>query len=93
MTTIIGIAGGSGAGKTTLAKALVDSCNGRALLISHDRYYRFMPSGNYDLPEALETDLMIAHLKRLRSGHSVKLPVYDMISNSRKEDVDSVYSD
>ncbi len=91
MTTIIGIAGGSGAGKTTLAKALVDSSNGRALLISHDRYYRFMPCGNYDLPEALETDLMIAHLKRLRSGHSVKLPVYDMISNSRKEDTELVH--
>ncbi|ABW32215.1 zeta toxin family protein [Acaryochloris marina] len=40
---IIGIAGGSGAGKTTLAKALADRCNGRALLISHDRYYRYIP--------------------------------------------------
>lgn len=66
--TIIGISGGSGAGKTTLAKALVTRCNGRALLISHDHYYRYMPCGNYNLPEALETVLMIAHLKGLRSG-------------------------
>ena len=89
--TIIGIAGGSGAGKTTLAKALVDRCNGRALLISHDRYYQFMPCGNYDLPEALEADFMIAHLERLRSGHSADLPVYDMISNSRKEETELVH--
>ncbi|MGR3279621.1 uridine kinase family protein [Acaryochloris marina NIES-2412] len=89
--TIIGIAGGSGAGKTTLAKALVDRCNGRALLISHDRYYQFMPCGNYDLPEALETDFMIAHLERLRSGHSADLPVYDMISNSWKEETELVH--
>lgn len=45
-----------------------------ALLISHDRYYRYMPCGNYDLPEALETDLMIAHLERLRSGVRRQLP-------------------
>lgn len=66
---IIGIAGGSGAGKTTLATTLVARSNVRALLISHDRYYRNMPSGNYDLPEALETDLMIVHLNRLLVGH------------------------
>lgn len=70
--TIIGIAGGSGAGRTTLAKTLVVRCNDRALLISHDRYYRYMPCGNYDLPEALETDLMIVHLNRLRSGYTMK---------------------
>ena len=86
--TIIGIAGGSGSGKTTLANALVDRCNGRALLISHDCYYRYMPCGNYDLPEALDTGLMITHLKRLRSGHSTKLPVYDMITNSRKRETE-----
>lgn len=43
---IIGIAGGSGAGKTTLAKALAAEYNDRALLISHDRYYRYMTCGN-----------------------------------------------
>ena len=86
--TIIGIAGGSGSGKTTLANALVDRCAGSALLISHDRY---MPCGNYDLPEALDTDMMIAHLKRLRSGHSVELPVYDMIGNSRKRETELVH--
>ncbi|QUY45801.1 zeta toxin family protein (plasmid) [Acaryochloris sp. 'Moss Beach'] len=89
--TIIGIAGGSGSGKTTLANALVDRCNGSALIISHDRYYRHMPCGNYDLPEALETDLMIDHLKGLRSDHPAELPVYDMIGNSRKEETELVH--
>ncbi|MGR3279762.1 uridine kinase family protein [Acaryochloris marina NIES-2412] len=90
--TIIGIADGSGSGKTTLANALVHRCNGCALFISHDRYYRYMPCGNYDLPEALDTGLMIDHLKRLRSGHSAELPVYDMISNSRKEETELVHA-
>ncbi|KAI9129822.1 uridine kinase [Acaryochloris sp. CCMEE 5410] len=88
---IIGIAGGSGAGKTTLAQALVVRLSGQALLISHDHYYRYMPCGNYDLPEALETDLMIAHLERLRSGRSVELPIYDMIANSRKAETIQVH--
>lgn len=88
---IIGIAGGSGAGKTTLAKALAAQCNDQALLISHDRYYRYMPCGNYDLPEALETDLMIDHLEELRSGHSVELPVYDMVTNCRKVEGERVH--
>ena len=93
MTTpkIIGIAGGSGAGKTTLAQALVDRMSGQALLISHDRYYCNMPCGNYDLPESLETDLMIAHLERLRSGRSVDLPIYDMVNNSRKVETIQVH--
>lgn len=50
-----------------------------------------MPCGNYDLPEALETDLMIAHLERLRSGRSVELPIYDMIANSRKAETIQVH--
>ncbi|ABW31917.1 uridine kinase family protein [Acaryochloris marina] len=93
MTTpkIIGIAGGSGAGKTTLAQALVDRLSGQALLISHDSYYRYMPCGNYDLPESLDTDMMIAHLERLRSGYSVDLPIYDMIANSRKAETIQVH--
>ena len=74
--------------KPPLANAVVDRWNGRALLISHDRYYRYMPCGNYDLPEALDTDLMIALLKRLRFGHSPELPMYDMITNSRKRETE-----
>ncbi len=80
---IIGISGGSGAGKTTLAKALVHWFDGDALLISYDRYYKPMPSGNYDLPEALDTDLLLEHLKLLCAGQAVELPIYDRINNKR----------
>jgi uridine kinase len=52
---IIGISDGSGAGKTTLAKALTNQLNDRALILNYDRYYCPIPCGNYDLPEALDT--------------------------------------
>ncbi|MGR3279255.1 uridine kinase family protein [Acaryochloris marina NIES-2412] len=84
------MAGGSGSGKTTLANALVDRFHGSALLISHVRYYRYMPCYTYDLPEALDTGLMVAHLKRLRSDQSAESPVYDMITNSRKRKTELV---
>ncbi|QUY45665.1 uridine kinase (plasmid) [Acaryochloris marina S15] len=50
-----------------------------------------MPCGNYDLPEALDTGLMITHLKWLRSSYSAELPVYDMITNSRKRETELVH--
>lgn len=79
---MIGIGGGSGAGKTTLARAIAKWLKGRALLISHDRYYFHMPCGNYDTPEALDTGVMLKHLRGLQSGSPVELPIYDEI-NSR----------
>lgn len=89
-TTIIGISGGSGAGKTTLANALVQHLGNRALLISHDCYYFHMPCGNYDTPEALDTALMLSHLDNLRSGDAVELPIYDMVLNQRKAETERV---
>ena len=80
---IIGISGGSGAGKTTLANALLDHYAGQALVISYDRYYKTMPCGNYDIPEALDTELLLEHLRLLKSGQAVELPIYDRLSNRR----------
>ena len=74
---IIGISGGSGAGKTTLANALLQHYEGEALVISYDRYYKTMPCGNYDIPEALDTELLLEHLRLLKSGQVVNLPIYD----------------
>jgi uridine kinase len=87
---IIGISGGSGAGKTTLANALVNHFNGDALLISYDRFYKHMSCGNYDIPEALDTELLLEHLHLLQSGQVVDLPIYDRFINQRTTSVDWV---
>jgi uridine kinase len=80
---IIGISGGSGAGKTTLASALLQHYQGDAMLISYDRYYKRMECGNYDIPESLDTELLLEHLRLLRSGQAVDLPIYDRFKNQR----------
>ena len=90
-TQIIGIAGGSGSGKTVLADYLHRGLKGRALLISHDWYYRdgshLSPAArlkiNVDHPGALETSLLVSHLKKLKAGSSVDAPRYDYATQSR----------
>ena len=91
---IIGIAGGSGSGKTTLAcrlKALFGEDEVR--LISHDSYYKRhdeLPYEercklNYDHPDGFDTPLMVAHLRELRAGHPVQVPVYDYTIHNRSD--------
>jgi uridine kinase len=88
---IIGIAGGSGSGKTTIAEALVDAIDGVAF-IQHDAYYRHQPHltydqrvrVNYDHPDSLETELLIEHLGALRRGQPIERPVYDFAEHLRK---------
>jgi uridine kinase len=87
---IIGISGGSGAGKTTLANALLQHYQGKAMLISYDRYYKRMECGNYDIPESLDTELLLEHLRSLKSGQSIDLPIYDRFKNQRISAVDWV---
>jgi uridine kinase len=87
---IIGISGGSGAGKTTLANTLLEHYAGEALVISYDRYYKRMECGNYDLPESLDTELLLKHLHLLKSGQGVGLPIYDRINNQRTAAVEWV---
>jgi uridine kinase len=87
---LIGISGGSGAGKTTLAKALLQHSDGDALMISYDRYYKHVPCGNYDIPESLDTELLLEHLQSLKSGQAVNLPIYDRFINQQTEFFDKV---
>jgi uridine kinase len=93
-TLIIGIAGGTGSGKTTIAKALVAGLpRTRTALIQHDSYYRDQPelsyeqrsAVNYDHPSALETELLVHHLDELMAGRTVQTPVYDFATHRRKE--------
>jgi uridine kinase len=97
--TIVGIAGGSGSGKTTVVERLVDRLSaGTAAVIAHDRYYRdqsaIPPAAraalNFDHPDALDTDLLVSHLQSLRAGLPIEAPVYDFARHARLPRVESV---
>jgi uridine kinase len=89
---IIGVAGGSGSGKTTLAESVIGTVGTETVaLIQHDAYYRDLPDlileerakVNYDHPDSLETELLIAHIHQLRAGHAINRPVYDFTIHRR----------
>jgi uridine kinase len=90
----IGIAGGSGSGKTTIAEAVVDQLDGQVSLVQHDAYYRHEPlmsfeqrtQVNYDHPDSLESELLVAHLESLRSGHAIERPVYNFADHLRSDE-------
>ena len=95
---IIGIAGGSGSGKSTFAKRLKNAFPDQVALISCDNYY--LPHDelpleqrahlNYDAPEALEFDLMVRHLEALKNGQSALCPVYDFTRHTRTDAVTEI---
>ncbi len=88
---VIGIAGGTGSGKTTLMKRLVEQFGDVVSVLSHDNYYRRLDhlafedrcKVNYDEPKALETELMTQHLQQLRQGQAIDCPVYDFAEHNR----------
>lgn len=92
---VIGIAGGTGSGKTTLVKALVNRFGDDITVLSHDNYYKRhdeltyeeRSKLNYDHPDAFDTDMMIDHLRRLRQGESIECPTYDYTIHNRAEAV------
>jgi uridine kinase len=89
---VIGVAGGSGSGKTTVVRRIVDSLGGdQVTVLEHDRYYRDRPdlrleeraALNYDHPDSLDTELMVQHVVALRDGHAIEAPVYDFARYAR----------
>ena len=92
---VIGIAGGTGSGKTTLMNNLIDRFGDVVTVISHDNYYRRRDEltyeerclVNYDEPAAFETELMVSHLEALRRGESIDCPVYDFTVHNRSDEV------
>ncbi|MEZ5292093.1 MAG: uridine kinase [Vicinamibacterales bacterium] len=89
---VIGVAGGSGSGKTTVVRRIVDSLGSEQVsVLEHDRYYRDRndlrleerAALNYDHPDALETDLLVQHVLALKGGHPVDAPVYDFARHAR----------
>ena len=91
---VIGIAGGTGSGKTTLMKNLIARFGADVTVLSHDNYYRRHDEMsyeqrcqlNYDEPAALETELMAVHLDRLRHGEAIECPVYDFTLHNRSQE-------
>ena len=92
---VIGIAGGSGSGKTTLMNNIVSRFSEDITVLSHDSYYKRHDDMtyeercqlNYDEPAALETELMVKHLDRLRNGEAIDCPVYDFTVHNRSDEV------
>jgi uridine kinase len=95
---VLGIAGGTASGKTTIATALCEALGDRALLVVHDRYYQSLPEElrlnplgyNFDHPNALETNRLIADIDALCQGGRAKLPIYDFPQHRRSELVEEV---
>jgi len=94
---VVGIAGGTGSGKTTLARAIQSRLSPhRPILLHQDSYYKD-PAGltreqkeqlNYDHPDAFDTPLLVRHLKELKAGRSIQQPLYDFTRHTRKGTVE-----
>ena len=91
---VIGVAGGSGSGKTTVVRRIVESLGpDQVTVLEHDRYYRDRndlrleerAALNYDHPDALETDLLVRHVRDLKAGRAIEVPRYDFTRHARLE--------
>ncbi len=90
---VIGVAGGTGSGKTTLVKALMERFGENITVLSHDNYYKQhneltyeeRTKLNYDHPDAFDTDMMIGHLRLLKQGVAIDCPTYDFTIHNRAE--------
>jgi len=89
---IIGISGGTGSGKTTVANRILESVStDDVAFLQQDSYYRnidqlpldYRQRANFDHPDAIDTDLLVAHLRALKAGHAIDLPVYDFKHDRR----------
>ena len=92
---IIGICGGTGSGKTTVANRILETVSAdECVFIQQDLYYRnlkdmpldYRNAANFDHPEALDNDLLVNHLKKLNAGEPVELPIYDFRTHTRLPD-------
>ena len=91
---VIGIAGGTGSGKTTLTRKLIARFGDDVSVVYHDNYYKKhtgltyeeRAALNYDHPDSFDTELMVADLKRLMAGEAILCPVYDYTIHNRSED-------
>ncbi len=98
MSKLIAITGGSGAGKTTIARALARQLGASAVVVAEDDYYRCATSfpnfdagvHNFDEPGAKEHPLLVEHLRLAKSGAAFDKPVYDLVTHRRKTEVERI---
>ena len=98
-TILIGIAGGTGSGKTTLTRHLKEHFGEDVTVIGHDSYYKRQVGKsyeerakvNYDHPSAFDTELLIEHLRELKAGHPVECPVYSYKDHNRTDETVTIY--
>ena len=96
---IIGIAGGTGSGKTTLTRHLKEHFGPDVTVIGHDSYYKRQEGKtyeerarqNYDHPDAFDTDLLAEHLRELKAGRSIRCPVYSYVDHNRTDETVEIF--
>ncbi len=90
----MGIAGGTGSGKSTITRLIAERFEGKIAVMRHDDYYKRQDgrtyeeraAQNYDCPDAFDTELMVEHIKALKEGKSVNCPVYDYTEHNRSNE-------
>ena len=96
---IIGICGGTGSGKTTIARAIVESVGrSNVVLVEQDSYYRNLADmpldrrhqANFDHPDSIDSDMLVNHLIRLKQGLSIEMPLYDFVTHTRSDDIEVI---
>ena len=96
---IIGICGGTGSGKTTIARAIVDSIGAdKVVLVEQDSYYRNLSDmplderhqANFDHPDSIDSDMLVNHLQRLKQGLAVEMPLYDFKTHTRSSKIEVI---
>ena len=92
---VVGISGGTGSGKTTVANRILETVNAKdVVFIQQDSYYRnlkdlpldYRQLANFDHPDAIDNDLLVNHIKKLKAGEPVELPIYDFRTHTRLND-------
>ena len=95
----IGICGGTGSGKTTIARAIVDAVGAeRVVLVEQDSYYRNLTDmplderhqANFDHPDSIDSDMLVNHLMRLKQGLTVEMPLYDFVTHTRSDQIEVI---
>ncbi|HUR99324.1 MAG TPA: uridine kinase [Pyrinomonadaceae bacterium] len=96
---IIGICGGTGSGKTTIARAIVEAVGrSNVVLVEQDSYYRNLSDmplderhqANFDHPDSIDSDMLVNHLIRLKQGLSIDMPLYDFVTHTRSDDIEVI---